>query len=141
MRKLLPFAGAALLLAAGAPALAPVRADAETRLDQLLDRADADHDGALSRQELTAFRAAEFDRLDRNRDGVVTRDELPRMARRLAVRRMQTSGGLGLDSPGGVTRQAFMARTDAVFDRLDADHDGRVTRGEVAAARAAWRAR
>ena len=44
---------------------------AQGRDGAMLESADADHDGKVTRQEFTDTRAALFARLDRNGDGVV----------------------------------------------------------------------
>lgn len=68
--------------------------------------ADANHDGNLTRAELTSALDARFALLDTNKDGKVTKDE--REARRAA-------------------------RTDARFAGVDADGNGQISKAEFAA--------
>ncbi|MEA3061163.1 MAG: hypothetical protein QOJ94_944 [Sphingomonadales bacterium] len=113
-------------------------------------------------------RADVFARLDANHDGVVTRDEFmnagpgsARVERRVFV--MRDGDGPGRDGPGmgpraGAMRGHMIERMDSnhdgrvslaeaearaleAFDRADANHDGVVTPEERAAARGAMRER
>jgi hypothetical protein len=143
-------------------------------------RADADHDGAISRAELKADSLTFFDRLDADHDGVVDGFELgdyerkvapeiqpdlgafseepeqlptrastvtphvkppkPSRRNRVAVKGAAVFGLLmdpepvasaDADLDGKVTRKEAEAATDRRFARLDADHDGRLTMGEL----------
>ena len=91
---------AVLASSAGAAARSPGAA---------LDKADANHDGYVTREEFKASRAAQFVRLDRNGDGVVTLSEFPRLAKS--------------DRPKA-------RKLKAVITRADRDGDGGVTRAE-----------
>ena len=53
----------------------PATAQTGGRMSAMLDNADADHDGRITRAEFTAARMAMFDKLDRNHDGVLTAQE------------------------------------------------------------------
>jgi Ca2+-binding EF-hand superfamily protein len=103
-----------------------------------LDKADADHDGYVTRDEFKASRAAQFERLDRNGDGVVTLSEFPRLARSnrpkaQALKTVITHGDR--DGDGRVTQAEFVDGLAPMFDRADRDRDGRLSRDEVAAVR------
>jgi hypothetical protein len=57
---------------------------------------DKNHDGKLSKDEVTDERLLRlFDRADTNHDGIVTREEL------IAVAAKESSGGERVDRPGG----------------------------------------
>jgi len=103
------------------------RAEVQQMVQDRFARADANHDGFVTREELDAAMAAEgrgaggrgpgrggrgnmFDRADANHDGKLTADELA---------------------------APFLAR----FDRVDANHDGTISPEEREAAMAAMRAR
>ena len=104
-----------------------------------LDKADADHDGYVTREELKAARSAQFDRLDRNGDGVVTLSEFPRLARSKRAKAQALKAVINRadhDGDGRVTRTEFVDGPSALFDRADRDHDGRLSREEAAAVRA-----
>ena len=138
-----------------------------------LTRADANHDGMVTRDEVVASSDALFDRLDTNHDGTVTPEEMA------AARPMR--GGRALPPPGdpvmppppagsaaapapgravtpppsgaraappmpppparSMTRQQWHDRALAQFDRVDANHDGRVDQTEMQAWREAMRQR
>jgi hypothetical protein len=150
------------------------------------DRADANHDGALTLAEFQADAEAFFRRLDRNHDGVIDGAELdtyeqtiapeilPRVARltardipplpdtnqgRSEERQREQGrepgrrrggrdfgGGAGpfaltgepepvaaadTNFDGKVSLAEFLAVTQGRFERLDLDHDGRLTRSEL----------
>jgi Ca2+-binding EF-hand superfamily protein len=101
-----------------------------------LDKADADHDGYVTRDEFRASRAAQFARLDRNGDGVVTLSEFPRLAKssRPKAQALKTViTHADRDGDGRVTRAEFVDGPAPLFDRADKDHDGRLSRDEMAA--------
>lgn len=139
------------------------RADVQVRVQRLFARLDANRDGFVTREELQAgrgqglrgrgFRAdgprAEglarnpaacgerlFARLDQNRDGVITRGEFDaamaaRAQHRAAAGQAGTDGGfrggarLGRAGMGGFRGQ--------MFERMDLNHDGRVSVQEATA--------
>ena len=100
-----------------------------------------------------------FERLDTNRDGVINEAEfaaaanrigagrsmraqrLDRRGERFAQRGPAIGGGqragarADTNRDGTVTRDEFAAAMLARFDRLDADHDGKVSPGERRVAR------
>jgi len=114
-------------------------ADAASRTPgAALDKADANHDGYVTRDEFRASRAAQFQRLDRNDDGVVTLSEFPRLAKsnRPKAQALKTViTHADRDGDGRVTRTEFVDGPAPLFDRADRDHDGRLSRDEVAAVR------
>lgn len=104
-----------------------------------LDKADANHDGYVTRDEFHAARAAQFGRIDRNGDGVVTLSEFPRLAKAKAARAQTFKAMItraDRDGDGRVTRAEFVDGPTPLFDRADSDHDGRLSRAEADALRA-----
>lgn len=143
MRKILiaAAAGAALIAAgvavaetAGAPAPGAAPAGGPHRM---MEEADTNHDGTISRAEFNTGVQARFARLDTNRDGSLSREEMQ------AGRPDRGPGGPGheghrgrghrnpdANNDGVTTRQEFLAGPTAMFERLDANHDGRLTAEE-----------
>ncbi len=89
------------------------------RHDDHQRNADANNDGAITREEFLARPLQMFARLDSDSDGVISADE--RSRRRIDA-----------DGDHRVSNTEFAARGTSLFERLDADHDGRVTREEAA---------
>jgi len=120
-------------------AMGAASADAASRTPgAALDKADANHDGYVTRDEFRASRASQFQRLDRNGDGVVTLSEFPRLAKsnRPKAQALKTViTHADRDGDGRVTRAEFVDGPAPLFDRADRDQDGRLSRDEVAAVR------
>lgn len=119
-------------------------------------RADPFGDATVLRSDAEAQAAARFAALDSDNDSKLTAAELlagrperpgPRPEDRRAGRGPGGGPGGGmvrmLDSngDGAISRDEFVAGTLRRFDMADADHDGRLTRPERAAAMEAMRAR
>jgi hypothetical protein len=104
-------------------------------------RLDANHDGVITRAEMIAEAEARFAVMDTNKDGKVTPEE--RDAAREAMRAQRRGGdggprgGAGMRGSGDrdMTRAEALDRAGRRFDRLDANHDGRLDAAELAAAR------
>jgi len=139
---LLAVPAAAQLGLGGADAGPVTRAELKAKLDAKFAQADANHDGVLTREEWDAARAEKraarkekaFDRLDADRSGSISRSEwdAPRPDRASAPD--AEAGGTPPPPPGHGRRHGGPGRIGAgVFDRLDADHDGKVTLAEFEA--------
>ena len=106
---------------------------------------DTNHDGAISREEAAAAPnlAGKFDEVDADRDGRVLPAELKAYAK--THRGTEAKAGkvgkdvMSLDAnhDGVITRDEVAANPKAMkrFEAADADHDGRVTADEAAAVR------
>ncbi len=128
----------------GAPP--PMRAHRGMHGSAMMMRADANEDGVITRAEAIAKADARFDQLDTNHDGKVTSDE--QNAMRSAMRdRMGARGksppeggpqgamaGMGRhhDRDGAMTKAETEARAVKRFDRMDANHDGKLDKTELA---------
>lgn len=96
-----------------ASALAP-----RAQLEGVFARADVHHRGALNQLE-TGLSAEQFRLLDRNHDGVVDRNEWHAKAPSSVIRHQMLP--------------AFRPLVDEVFNRLDTNHDHRLSERELAA--------
>ena len=119
-------------------------------------RADADHDGVVTRAEAIAEADQRFAMMDTDRDGKLTSAERSaardRMRAAMMARRGEDApppgadgarpmGGMGAgwgrrddpDGDGTVSRADYEASALRRFDRMDANHDGRVDQAEIAA--------
>src|SRR5262245_14837355 len=91
---------------------------------------DANKDGKVSKDELLA-KAPGFDHFDTNKDGVVTADEvkaLPASTKHPAVGNFIKK--FDSDNDGKVTKQEWDAKRAAGFDMADKNHDGVVDQDE-----------
>jgi Ca2+-binding EF-hand superfamily protein len=86
----------------------------------MFDRLDANHDGSISRAEFDAAGAARAERREGRED----------MRRGRVMRGGMAEGGTGRGMRGGMAGGGF---GPVMFERLDADHDGRVSLAEASA--------
>lgn len=86
--------------------------------ESLLRVLDTDGDGTVSRQEFAAI-VNLFAQLDKNGDGSLTSDELNELALIRPTQTANSSNGLNID---------------ALFERYDTDHDGKLSETELVAA-------
>ena len=137
--------------AQSSPAPAPMR-DGQMRRGRMhrgpMLPGDANRDGVVTRAEAIAQADARFAKMDTDGDGILTAAE--REAARDTMRdrrdaRMAARGrtapdrdpgaregrrGPGMDQDGIVTRAGFQDRAAQRFDRMDANHDGRLDASE-----------
>lgn len=98
-------------------AMQPAQAQSVEHPARLIQKLDANQDGALDRTEFRAARNDKFDVVDMNADDVISRSEYE-----VVVARFRALHGLDRDSQQG--------EANNVFDRVDADGDDQVTRDE-----------
>jgi Ca2+-binding EF-hand superfamily protein len=130
--KKLAYAGAAVAALVAIPAMAQIGGERRERMAEPMTRAS-----------VQAMVEAKFARIDSNHDGFVTREEAEAnagsgrggMRDRMEQRRgdMQGPGGGGQGDMQGRGEDRRAGR----FDRLDANHDGSISRAEFDAASAA----
>ena len=113
-------------------------------------RADTNGDGIVTRAEAIAEADQRFARMDTDGDGQITAAEM-QASRAMMQQRMEARGqdvpppppggpkrtpgmGRGADPDGNgiITRAEFEARAGTRFDRMDANHDGKLDRTELA---------
>jgi len=110
----------------------------------MLMRADADHDGNITRAEFLADVDQRFALVDANHDGRISAEERDAAREAMTARRgggdgPGRGGGMGAradtDGDGSISLAEQRAQATGRFDRLDADHDGNVDKTELAAMR------
>jgi Ca2+-binding EF-hand superfamily protein len=106
----------------------------------IFERADANNDGSVTKEELIAARGQQFAKFDRNSDGYLDSNDVPK---RLAERRKQNGGGemqggqFDTDGDGKVSKDEFINGPTLIFDRADTDKNNVLDAKELAAAKEA----
>jgi len=122
MRKFL-LAAALAGTAMSATAFAQTTPDTPRAPGRGLARSDSDGDGRVSKAEYLARADERFARMDKNGDGQLTPDEM-------APRREAPAPAAGTDASPAPAGGGMMSR---MFERLDTNHDGKVSREEYRA--------
>jgi Ca2+-binding EF-hand superfamily protein len=104
--------------------------------DRMLEKLDTDKDGAVSKAEFEAKRNADFTAADTNKDGNVSAAELSafhekKMAERKAEREKRMYDRLDANKDGKVTKGEFEGA--GMFDRMDTNKDGKIAADEMMA--------
>jgi Ca2+-binding EF-hand superfamily protein len=131
IRKLPALAAAAVL--ASALAATAAFAQQQERVVKMFTKLDKNGDKVIEKVEYDAVRIRAFKRLDANDDGRVTTAEVEALAAAKQwpeKRRARMIKRIGITSPQGVTQDEYLARK-SIFERIDADGDGKVTLVEV----------
>ena len=111
--------------------------------EPMVEALDANQDGNISKDEVTALRAEKFASADTNGDNLVTADEfeaftIAERERKQAERRARRFAKLDADGDGYVTADEHAAadkRMDRLFERVDTDGDGVITEAAREAAK------
>lgn len=95
---------------------------------QMLERADLDEDGRITRDEFAEARARNFAQLDRNKDGFL--DKSDASGRRLGRARggggerlQQAMDFIDSNGDGRISREEFVGGRAIMFDRADSNGD------------------
>lgn len=98
---------------------------------------DANSDGQVTQDEMTAHRKARFDSVDADGDGVLSRAEIEARGKEKAAKRAgKMIERMDTDGDGGVSFDEMQAkRGGKMFERADTDGDGAITKAEFDAAR------
>jgi Ca2+-binding EF-hand superfamily protein len=105
---------------------------------KIFDSADTNGDGVITREEFHAARERLFGRLDRNGDGFVDKEDLSgRLAGRAKAqeRLAELVAQLDKDGDGRVSKGEFVDGPTPLFELADRDHDGVLSKEEIAAAK------
>jgi Ca2+-binding EF-hand superfamily protein len=105
----------------------------EGQVRQLLLLMDQDQNGQVSKAEFMSFTEAEFENLDIDHSGELNPEELSRSRIRVAGEELvrQLLRLMDKDRNGQVSRAEFMSFMEAEFNRLDVDHSGELSPGEL----------
>src|SRR5258706_3858248 len=96
-----------------------------------LARFDRDGNGVVTRVEMRTTESERFDKIDANHDGQLTVDEIQAAHREAAAKHFAAKD---TDKDGKLSRAEVAKMPDAMFSRIDANHDGFLTPDELAAA-------
>lgn len=123
-----------------------VRAVAQPRqpdATKMFDSADTNGDGVITREEFRSACERGFARLDRNGDGYIDKSDMPSrlIGRQKAQERLaRMTARLDKDGDGRISEAEFVDGLAPLFDLADTDHNGELSKEEVAAARLRWAA-
>ena len=108
-------------------------ADRGERAAKMMERIDTDKNGAISLEEFTTARAARFDAADANKDGAITREEMMAQIekRRMERRVNRMFERLDADNDGTITKAETAAFAEKRFARLDRDNSGSIEKSEM----------
>ncbi len=120
MKLILP----ALLLCAVAPAMAQPTATPD-QMKRMLDaaaKADASHDGFLTRAEWLNYRGQQFARFDRNHDGILSAADAPPIVGTSMI--AEALRMFDTNHDGQVSHDEFVTGPTPAFESADIDHNG-----------------
>lgn len=122
------------------------RAEATAAAEKHFAEVDTNKDGVITAPERDAIRArmvdAHFKRMDADNNGQISPAEFRAGHEKMgSADGHRSHGGMGKGSmmQGDMTKAAAVTRAQAMFDRIDADHDGKITAAERDAARSKMR--
>ncbi|MGH9426265.1 MAG: EF-hand domain-containing protein [Terriglobia bacterium] len=113
----------------------PSRVEERTRpnAEQRWKKLDQDGDGRISRSEWQRNEQA-FDRMDADKNGFLTKEELRAAAREFRGKRRDGLRKMDTDADGNISQSEWKCQ-EQMFNELDANHDGMLSRDELREAR------
>ena len=112
--------------------------DHSWRGQRLIERADANDDGAATLEEFLATEPRMFARADTNSDGKISEAEAKEARRPRGERRFKRADA---NSDGMITLEEFLAVEPRMFSRADKDGDGKISEPEAQEMRGQMRGR
>jgi Ca2+-binding EF-hand superfamily protein len=138
-RKLSRMGGAWGLLAGGALLLSPAAfAGDGMSADEKFAAMDTNHDGKVSPDEYTVGATMMFDKVDTNHDGQISAAEID-AAHSGKAKGMSTAQKIKIvdtNGDGVVSADEHAAGARTMFDKMDSDQDGYLTKSEMEAGHA-----
>jgi Ca2+-binding EF-hand superfamily protein len=119
--------GPALIVAA------PAHAQSSDQMQRLLDRADANRDGEITRAEFDRVRSDMFGRMDRNGDNFVDRKDRPRLFGDRFDQAYRMLSSLDTDGDRRISRTELAHGEAPAFIAGDTNRDNVLSRTEIAA--------
>ncbi len=93
--------------------------------------ANVDKDGGISLDEALRVASERFDRMDRNKDGTLDRADRQAFAKEMTDYRVKrVLHRFGATTDGKITREQAFKVAGEMFDRMDRNKDGTISRGE-----------
>lgn len=127
---------AVALCAFALPALADQTAAGPYKIDEIIDFADQNDDGVITREEFLITRLVMFEKVDADKSGGLTPTEfetaLNERVSRFAKRAFKT---VDANNDGIVSEAEWKAHPTTAFDKVDANKDGILTADEREAKR------
>ena len=104
----------------------------------MIEKFDANADGAISKAEIEAVKAARFAEADANGDGTLTMDEIEtwreaERERRMENRKKRMFERQDVNGDGVISIEEFETRGMPMFDRIDANGDEVLSSDELEA--------
>ena len=97
----------------------------------MLQRADQNKDGEITRDELINMRTVKFDKFDADKNGIISEDEIfQTIAKHLKRRAKRILRRHDNNRDGQVTKDEFLAKIDQKIYRLDLNDDGKISKDE-----------
>lgn len=132
----LPLTGAALGAAAQDAGATATPGSRPSFFQHMLKAMDANGDGRISLDEYVAAATKRFQSIDTQNKGSITAADIaasPAVARRNQKMAQRLFDKLDANHDGVVTRDEYLAAAAARFDALDTAHSGKLTAQEIAA--------